>query len=231
MSHRFGPEDLLACYGRGVFPMADSADDPNIFLVDPDLRGILPLENFHVPRRLMRTVRQNKYKVTINTAFTRVIEACAEATDNRENTWINSPIVNLYCALHRMGHAQSVEVWNTQDKLVGGLYGVSLGGAFFGESMFSRETDASKVALVHLVARLQEGGFKLLDAQFHNTHLEQFGLIELTRKDFKRLLAKALECDADFYCSGSASFALSSLSSGSTIADGSGISQRITQTS
>ncbi len=211
--------------------MADSADDPNIFLVDPDLRGILPLDSFHVPRRLMRTVRQNKYRITINTAFTRIIESCAQATNDRQNTWINSPIVNLYSALHRMGHAQSVEVWNTQDKLVGGLYGVSLGGAFFGESMFSRATDASKVALVHLVARLKEGGFRLLDAQFHNSHLEQFGLIEIPRKDFRRLLAAALECEADFYCAGSELFALSSLSSGSTIADGSGIAQRITQTS
>lgn len=231
MSHRFGPDDLLACYGRGVFPMADSANDPNIFLVDPDLRGILPLESFHVPRRLMRTVRQNKYKVTFNTAFTRIIEACAEATEDRENTWINSPIVNLYSALHRMGHAQSVEVWDMSDQLVGGLYGVALGSAFFGESMFSRATDASKVALVHLVARLKEGGFNLLDAQFHNTHLEQFGLIEITRKDFKRRLAGALESEADFYCTGSELYELSSLSSGSTIADGSGIAHRITQTS
>ena len=150
MSSRFGTQDLLACYRRGVFPMADARDDPNLFLVDPDMRGILPLDDFHIPKRLKRTVVREPYRVTVDTAFTRVMESCAEETDGRESTWINSAILNLYSALHREGHAHSVECWD-DDKLVGGLYGVAIGGAFFGESMFSRATDASKIALVHLV--------------------------------------------------------------------------------
>ena len=221
MSSRFGSNDLLACYRRGVFPMGDARDDPNLFLVDPDLRGILPLDGFHIPKRLKRRVRQEPYRVTADTAFTRVMEMCAESADGRETTWINSTILNLYSTLHREGHAHSVECWEN-GQLVGGLYGVALGGAFFGESMFSRATDASKIALVHLVARLLEGGFVLLDAQFHNPHLEQFGLIEIPRSDFKRRLKAALEVNADFYCGRSGS-------AGSFT--GSGALQRITQTS
>ncbi|MBD3770945.1 MAG: leucyl/phenylalanyl-tRNA--protein transferase [Rhodobacterales bacterium] len=221
MSSRFGSNDLLACYRRGVFPMGDARDDPNLFLVDPDLRGILPLDGFHIPKRLKRRVRQEPYRVTADTAFTRVMEMCAESADGRETTWINSTILNLYSTLHREGHAHSVECWEN-GQLVGGLYGVALGGAFFGESMFSRATDASKIALVHLVARLLEGGFVLLDAQFHNPHLEQFGLIEIPRSDFKRRLKAALEVKADFYCGRSGS-------AGSFT--GSGALQRITQTS
>jgi len=198
MSARFGTNDLLACYRRGVFPMGDARDDPNLFLVDPDMRGILPLDAFHIPKRLKRRVKQDPYRVTVDTAFTRVMEMCAEGADGRETTWINSTILNLYSALHRDSFAHSVECWDG-DQLVGGLYGVALGGAFFGESMFSRATDASKIALVHLVARLLEGGFVLLDAQFHNPHLEQFGLIEIPRADFKRRLKAALEVEADFY--------------------------------
>ena len=197
MSARFGPEELLACYRRGVFPMADSRDDPRLFLVDPDFRGILPLDAFHIPKRLKRRVCQDPYRVTFDTAFTRVVEACGEPHENRPNTWINSAIINLYGALHRQGHAHSVECWD-RDQLVGGLYGVSLGGAFFGESMFSRATDASKIALVHLAARLIDRGFVLLDAQFHNPHLEQFGLLEISRDEFKARLKAALKVEADF---------------------------------
>ena len=153
MSRVFGPKELLDCYRRGVFPMADDRDDPRLFLVDPDLRGVLPLDGFRVSKSLRKTIRQDVFEVRINTAFSRVMEMCAEAAPDRPSTWINSPILNLYSALHRLGHAHSVESW-LDGELVGGLYGVSLKGAFFGESMFSRVTDASKVALAHLVARL-----------------------------------------------------------------------------
>ena len=178
--------------------MADNRDDPNLFLIDPDERGVLPLDNFHIPRRLARKVKQQPFAVRVDTAFTRVLEACAEDTPSRRSTWINQPILNLYATLHRQGFAHSVECWQ-DGQLVGGLYGVSLGSAFFGESMFSRQTDASKIALVHLVARLIEGGYALLDAQFHNDHLEQFGLIEISREKFKERLEIALKDDADFY--------------------------------
>ena len=178
--------------------MADNRDDPNLFLIDPDERGVLPLDNFHIPRRLARKVKQQPFAVRVDTAFTRVLEACVEDTPSRRSTWINQPILNLYATLHRQGFAHSVECWQ-DGQLVGGLYGVSLGSAFFGESMFSRQTDASKIALVHLVARLIEGGYALLDAQFHNDHLEQFGLIEISREKFKERLEIALKDDADFY--------------------------------
>ena len=203
MSDRFDTTDLLNCYRRGVFPMADSREDMRLFLMDPDLRGVLPLDRFHVPKRLQRTVRKDPFRVTVDTAFNRVIEACAEPHPTRPATWINDPILNLYGALHRKGFAHSVECWNDEDELVGGLYGVALGGAFFGESMFSRATDSSKVALVHLVARLKIGGFQLLDAQFHNPHLDQFGLEEITRDAFRTRLWRALRINADFYSAGS----------------------------
>jgi len=202
MSDRFDTKDLLDCYRRGVFPMADSREDMRLFLMDPDVRGVLPLNQFHVPKRLRKTVRQNKYRVTVDTAFNRIIEACAAPHESRPATWINDAILNLYGALHRQGHAHSVECWTDDNKLVGGLYGVSLGGVFFGESMFSRAVDASKIALVHLVARLKVGGFQLLDAQFHNPHLEQFGLEEISRDEFRAQLAIALQIDADFYSFG-----------------------------
>ncbi len=198
MNARFSPEDLLACYRRGVFPMADSREDPRLFLVDPELRGILPLDAFHLPKRLKRRVLQDPFRITFDTAFTRVIEACGEPHEGRPNTWINASILNLYSTLHRQGHAHSVECWDG-DALVGGLYGVAIGGAFFGESMFSRATDASKIALVHLVARLIDRGYILLDAQFHNPHLEQFGLIEISREDFRARLKRALKVQAGFY--------------------------------
>jgi len=229
MSSGFSTTELLNCYRRGVFPMADSADDPNLFLIDPDERGVLPLYGFHIPKRLARRVKQEPYRITVDTAFTRVMEACAETGEpGRTNTWINSTILNLYAALHREGHAHSVECWD-DDTLVGGLYGVSLGGAFFGESMFSRASDASKIALVHLVARLLEGGYVLLDAQFHNPHLEQFGLEEITRTEFKKRLDVALQAEGDFYSVGSAGEG--STGDGSAGGGGFWAVQRITQMS
>jgi leucyl/phenylalanyl-tRNA--protein transferase len=198
MTASFGPDDLLDCYRRGVFPMAESRDSPRLFIVDPEERGVLPLNGFHVPRRLARTVRRNPFCIAVDTAFTDVMQLCAESRPDRAETWINDDILALYTALHRGGHAHSVECWRG-DALVGGLYGVSLGGAFFGESMFSRETDASKVALVHLVARLKVGGYRLLDAQFHTEHLAQFGLETMSRQAFRQRLRAALAVAADFH--------------------------------
>ena len=194
---RLSPEILLAAYAAGVFPMAESADDPELFWVDPHHRGILPLDAFHVPHRLRRVVRQGRFEVSCDTAFEEVIRACAEATEKRPNTWINDEIVRLYAALFARGAAHSVEC-RQHGFLVGGLYGVSIGGAFFGESMFSRETDASKVALVHLVARLRLGGYRLLDTQFVTPHLARFGAIEITRARYHRLLKEALGYRASF---------------------------------
>ena len=194
---RLTPEILLAAYAAGVFPMAESADDPELFWVDPHHRGILPLDAFHVPRRLARLIRQDKFSVSCDGAFEEVIRSCAEATEKRPNTWINDEIVRLYAALFDRGAAHSVEC-RRGSELVGGLYGVSIGAAFFGESMFSRETDASKVALVHLVARLRLGGYRLLDTQFLTPHLARFGGIEITRARYRRLLAAALAYRAFF---------------------------------
>ncbi|HIK65429.1 MAG TPA: leucyl/phenylalanyl-tRNA--protein transferase [Henriciella marina] len=202
MSDRFNADMLLDCYRQGVFPMADSREDMNLFLISPEIRGVLPLDEFHVPRRLRKTVRKDPYRVTIDQAFSRVMEGCAEGTADRPTTWINVPIQNLYSSLHKRGYAHSIECWDEDGDLVGGLYGVSLGAAFFGESMFSRATDASKIALVHLVARLIAGGYQLLDAQFHNPHLEQFGLIEMKKADFMKRLEAALSHEGDFYSSG-----------------------------
>jgi leucyl/phenylalanyl-tRNA--protein transferase len=193
----FGPADLLDCYRNGVFPMADSAHDPSLYLIDPPVRANIPLDGFHVPRRLRRTVRQDKFAITIDRDFHTVVGLCAEPAPDRENTWINRPIRWLYGELFEMGHAHSVEC-RIGDELAGGLYGVTLGGAFFGESMFSRATDASKVALVHLVARLKAGGFTLLDAQFMTVHLKQFGTEEVPAAVYHDRLAAAVACDADF---------------------------------
>lgn len=217
MSRAFGPQELLDCYARGVFPMGDSADDPRLFLVDPDIRGVLPLDAMHVPRSLKKLVRSERFEVRIDTAFSTVVEACAAPAEGREKTWINAPILNLYSSLHRMGHAHSVECWR-DGELVGGLYGVSLKAAFFGESMFSRERDASKVALVHLVARLRRAGYLLLDTQFTTSHLEQFGVREVTRAEFLSMLDAALKVDANF-------------SAGSATLTGQDAVQLITQTS
>jgi leucyl/phenylalanyl-tRNA--protein transferase len=185
------PAVLLRAYAAGIFPMAESGDDPQLYWVDPERRGVLPLDRFHLPRRLQRTVRNGAFEVRCDKAFAAIIEACAEATPERPKTWINAEILQLYSALHRMGYAHSVEVLQ-EGQLVGGLYGVSLGAAFFGESMFSRVTDASKVALAHLVARLRLGGFELLDTQFMTSHLTQFGGMEITRAAYRRRLDRAL---------------------------------------
>jgi len=197
VSRVFGVNELLDCYRRGVFPMADARDDPRLFLVDPDLRGVLPLDRFHVSRSLRKTIRRDVFEIRIDTSFSRVMELCAEAAPDRPHTWINTQILNLYSALHRAGHAHSVEAWR-DGELVGGLYGVSLRAAFFGESMFSRATDASKVALAHLVARLRAGGYRLLDTQFVTSHLETFGVEEVPREEFHLLLRDALQHEAAF---------------------------------
>ena len=207
VSRVFGPNELLDCYRRGVFPMAEARDDPRLFLVDPDLRGVLPLDKFHVSKSLRKAIRRDRFDVRVDTAFSRVMEFCAEAGPGRMNTWINNPILNLYNALHREGHAHSVECWEGDD-LAGGLYGVSLKGAFFGESMFSRRPDASKIALAHLVARLRRGGFVLLDTQFVTAHLTTFGVEEIGREEFHERLDAALLVDADF---GDASYCTSGL--------------------
>jgi leucyl/phenylalanyl-tRNA--protein transferase len=194
----FGPRDLLDCYAQGVFPMADAREDERVFLIDPEKRGVIPLDGFHVSRRLARTVRGNPFEIRVDSAFREVVLECAAAKPGRTETWINGVIEDLYCQLFEIGHAHSVECWR-EGRLVGGLYGVSLGGAFFGESMFSRETDASKVALVHLVARLIADGFQLLDAQFITEHLTQFGTQEIPRAEYHRRLARALTVAADFH--------------------------------
>jgi leucyl/phenylalanyl-tRNA--protein transferase len=197
----FDASALLDCYARGVFPMADAREDARVFLVDPERRGVIPLHGFHISRRLARTVRRDPFEVRVDTAFAAVVEACAAAGPGRMDTWINRPIEWLYGELHAAGHAHSVECW-AEGELVGGLYGVSLRGAFFGESMFSRRTDASKVALIHLVARLIAGGYRLLDAQFMTEHLAQFGAQEISRAEYRGRLKAALEVDGDFYAVG-----------------------------
>ena len=199
----FSPETLIKAYSLGVFPMADSADSREIKFYDPEARALIPLawrdgarHEFHIPRRLARTIRRQPFTVTINRDFATVIDECAAIRDGRKDTWINRDIRQLYVALHRLGFAHSVEVWEGKT-LVGGLYGVALRAAFFGESMFSRRTDASKIALVHLVARLRAGGFRLLDAQFTNDHLMQFGIHEISRDRFQARLADALAAAGD----------------------------------
>lgn len=191
------PDLLLRAYAAGLFPMAESAEDPDLFWIDPDPRGVLPLERFHLPRRLRRTLRSGQYEIRVDTAFDAVMRGCAEPTEMRPKTWINDEILRLYGALYEQGYAHSVEAWR-EGELVGGLYGVALRGVFFGESMFSRSTDASKVALVHLVARLVKGGFRLLDTQFVTDHLRRFGAIEIPRADYHRQLERALAVEAYF---------------------------------
>ena len=185
------PEILLRAYSIGLFPMAESADDPEIFWVEPDLRGVLPLNDFHVSKSLAKTIRRKPFKIRFDHDFEAVIAACAEETSGRPSTWINQTIRSLYASLFRMGHAHTVEAWDG-DQLVGGLYGVSLGAAFFGESMFSRRTDASKICLVHLVERLKENGFVLLDTQFTTEHLKTFGAIDVPKDEYEHMLAKAM---------------------------------------
>lgn len=191
------PEMLLRAYSIGIFPMSESREDADIFWVDPEVRGIIPLDGFHLPRRARRMLRHNPFEVRCDSAFAEVIRLCAEKTRNRPRTWINDEIIRLYTTLHEMGHAHSVECWRG-DRLVGGLYGPAIGGAFFGESMFSREPNASKIALIHLVARLIRGRFRLFDVQFVSAHLKQFGALEIPRAKYLSLLAAALHSSAEF---------------------------------
>lgn len=197
------PEVLLGAYAQGYFPMAEERTDTDVFWLNPEDRGLIPLDTFHVPRRLARKMRSMAWRMTVDTAFARVIAACAEADRQGGKTWINPLIEKSYCNLHELGFAHSVEVWDGET-LVGGLYGVSLGAAFFGESMFSVATDASKIALAHLVARLKAGGFKILDTQFVTDHLKQFGAVEVGRGRYQEMLRAAVDAQADFYVLGGA---------------------------
>ena len=192
------PLQLLKAYSVGVFPMADRHDAPDVYWVEPRRRGILPLGNFHLPRSLAKTLRQGRFTLSANRAFRAVMEGCAAPSQARGETWINPAIIDGYSALHARGNAHSLECW-LDGELAGGLYGVELGGAFFGESMFSLATDASKVALAHLIARLRAGGYMLLDTQFLTTHLAQFGAIEIGREPYRALLSEAITRRGDFF--------------------------------
>ena len=198
MSTTITPQILLRAYAAGIFPMAESAEDNALYWVEPDQRGIIPLHGLHISRSLRKKVRQRLFSIRIDGDFAGVIAACAEKTSDRKTTWINGRIRSLYTQLHRAGFCHSVECWQ-DGRLVGGLYGVRIGAVFFGESMFSRVTDASKVALVHLVARLNAGGFHLLDAQFINPHLERMGAISVPKAEYQRMLEPLLDIDADFW--------------------------------
>jgi len=212
-SSKLTPELVLRAYAEGLFPMAERRDDPDLYWVSPEKRGVLPLDGFHVSHRLARTVRSDKFEVAFDRSFVDVMRACAAA---RDETWINAEILRLYTALHATGYAHSVEC-RQNGELVGGLYGVSLGGVFFGESMFSIRRDASKVALVHLVAQLIRGGYVLLDTQFLTAHLAQFGAIEVTRGAYLARLNEALNCRGYWLASsGSATDLSVSVASGET---------------
>ncbi len=213
------PDILLRAYAAGIFPMAEGRDDPEIHWVDPRRRGIMPLDGFHASRTLRRRILRCGWDVRVDTDFAGVLAGCAD----RPETWINGPIFALYRALHHAGHAHSLELWEG-DTLVGGVYGVTLGQAFFGESMFSRRTDASKVALAYLVHRLRAGGFTLFDTQFLTPHLASLGGLEITRGEYRRRLSLALQGAADFAPAGYSSSAAS-------VAGVSGVTQRSTQTS
>lgn len=191
------PELLLRAYASGIFPMADEADDPEVFWIRPEKRGIIPLDKFHIPRSLQKTIRQGVFEIRLDSDFEGVIEGCASGSGERARTWINQPIREAYARLFEIGHCHTVETWH-EGKLVGGLYGVTLGRAFFGESMFTRKRDASKVCLAFLVQHLVERGFVLLDTQFTTTHLERFGALEVPRKKYEKILEQALEGIARF---------------------------------
>jgi leucyl/phenylalanyl-tRNA--protein transferase len=192
------PELLLCAYASGVFPMANDRFDPTIHWIEPRRRGILPLDALHVSKSLRKVIRQGVFEIRVDGDFPRVIEACAASRPERPRTWLNDELLELYCGLHEMGYAHSVEAW-AGGRLAGGLYGVSLGAAFFGESMFTRQRDASKVALVDLVARLRTGGYRLLDTQFVTDHLRRFGAIEIPRSAYRTLLRAAIDTPATFY--------------------------------
>jgi leucyl/phenylalanyl-tRNA---protein transferase len=196
--HRIPTDLLLKAYASGVFPMAESAAEPEVFWVRPETRGIIPLDAFHVPKSLAKAIRQGRFTVTFDADFEGVIDGCAETGEARRNTWINGPIREAYVELYRRGHCHSVEAWH-EGELAGGLYGVSLGRAFFGESMFSRQRDASKTCLVHLVERLNAQHFALLDTQFTTEHLKRFGAVDVPRRKYEKLLAKTLEGQAQFF--------------------------------
>jgi len=238
--NRINPEELLLAYRLGIFPMAESRQSEEVLWIRPHERGIIPLETFHVPRRLARVVRSGRFRVTADQAFSEAIRGCAESRPERRDTWINDAIIEVFEVLFARGLAHSIDVWRG-DSLVGGLYGLAIGGAFFAESKFSRESDASKVALVHLAAHLIAGGFRLLDAQFPNPHLEQFGATVVTEEGFQQLLTEALAANADFYSfagtgGGAVDRAGGSASAGFTggaasALTGSSVLQLITQTS
>jgi leucyl/phenylalanyl-tRNA---protein transferase len=191
------PEMLLRAYAMGIFPMSEGRNDAGIHWVDPRRRGILPLDGFHLSRSLARCIRQGRFRITADTAFAAVVDGCAE----RKETWISLRIQRLYCSLHRLGFAHSIEVWD-ESQLVGGVYGVSLGAVFFGESMFSRVTDASKVALAYCVDRLRAGGFRLFDTQFLTPHLASLGGREIGRDAYLKLLSEEIAKKADFFPTG-----------------------------
>lgn len=195
--NQLSPQLLLRAYSMGIFPMAESQDNPTVFWVDPEIRGIVPLDTFHVSKSLRKKIRSGSFQVTCDTAFERIMRCCAEQSETRAETWINDDIIHAYTELHEYGFAHSVETWQ-DGELVGGLYGVSMGAAFFGESMFSRATDASKVALVQLVARMKHGGYQLLDTQFVTDHLKRFGAIEVPARRYLELLEEALNQKAEF---------------------------------
>jgi leucyl/phenylalanyl-tRNA--protein transferase len=192
------PQIVLDAYSKGLFPMAENRRDKQLFWIDPEVRGILPLDKFHIPRSLKKKIRNNPFEVRFDHNFAAVIRACAQQKPKRRETWINDEIIELYTKLFGMRHAHSVECWQ-EEKLVGGLYGISIGGAFFGESMFSSERDSSKIALVHLVARLNLAGFTLLDTQFITDHLKQFGAIEISRVEYHKILNGALNLNVGFH--------------------------------
>lgn len=196
--YRIPTDLLLKAYASGVFPMAESAGDPEVFWVRPETRGVIPLDDFHVPKSLSKLVRQQRFDIRYDSDFAGVIDACAEERAERQSTWINAPIREAYIKLFEQGHCHSVEAWR-EGELAGGLYGVKLGRAFFGESMFSRQTDASKVCLVHLVERLRARGFALLDTQFTTEHLKRFGAVDVPRGRYEKLLRDALKGNAVFY--------------------------------
>jgi len=199
MTDRFiySPETIIKAYSLGVFPMASAHDADEIYFYEPDKRGILPLSPPHIPRRLLRLVKQTKWTISLDRDFRAVIDGCSEICAGRQDSWINPEIKRLYLSLHKLGFAHSLEVWEGSE-LIGGLYGVHLGSVFFGESMFSRRSNASKLALAHLMARLHYAGFSLLDAQFSNDHLLQFGLVEITKQQFQGMLNSALETHIDW---------------------------------